>query len=87
MHEPLRQTSELIGCKPVSTERFVRDAIEWLALHTDSLDIVRTGPAWCVSGDDWTGTADTLPLALAAAIQSHHTARLMSVERNKPKGG
>lgn len=76
MHEPLARTAELIGCQPVSTDRFCRDAIEWLTLHTDSLDIVRTGPAWCVSGDEWTGTAETLPLALAAAIQSFHTARM-----------
>ena len=80
MHEPLRATSELIGCKPVSTDRFVSDGLQFLGRRTDCICLSwqacdKHRDCWSVSGDGWSGQDDTLPLAIAAAIQSFHAAR------------
>ena len=83
MREPLRATSVLIGCQPVNTDRFVRDAMEWLGLHEGHVEIMRRGPCYCVSGDDWSGTDESLPLALAAAIRACQAARLLAIDQFK----
>lgn len=81
---PIRQTCVLMGLEFNGTARFIWDAEEWLARRTDSLDITcihveRNLCVWRVSGDGWHGEAHTLPLALAAAVQSHHAARCAAV--------
>ena len=72
----LRQTATLIGCELHTSDRFVRDALDWLARHSQ----VKFAPhivdnVYCVEGPNWIGYGKSWPEAFASAIQSFHAAR------------
>ena len=73
---PLRQTALLIGSDAQDTDRFTRDALDWLARHSQ----VKFAPhiiddVYCVEGPNWGGYGRSWPEAFAAANQSFPAAR------------
>lgn len=69
-----------MGCRWNGTAPFVWDSLEWLCRRTDTLDVSFNGGYWRISSESWDGHATTLPLALAAAVQSFDAARCAEPE-------
>ena len=78
MHETstLRQTATLIGCELHTSDRFVRDALDWLARHSQGRFTFHIDDdVYCVEGPNWIGRGESWPTAFASAIHSFHAAR------------